>query len=340
MATYKAAQFTGYGGVDKIEINDATVPVLASNDVLIKVHAASLNPIDWKIAEGQLKMISKSTFPLRTGYDVSGVIEAVGTAVTTFSVGQAVYSRVGETAGTVAEFVVTQVEKIALKPTSLSHEEAAGIPLTALTAYQALDRAGFKNRTTRKFFVPAGAGGVGHMAIQLAKHSFNAEEVATTVSEKKIDIVKSLGADVVVDYHKDDFTQVLKDYDMAFDTTGEAIKQLAILKEGGSLYSIATIPDGDEIMKALGSVGFVTRKLLDVLSLRYRWAAQKKKVDYHYVFMSPNGAQLKEIAELADSGKLKVLVDSTHPFTLEGVRAAFERQKSGRATGKVIIKMI
>ncbi|TPX67913.1 hypothetical protein SpCBS45565_g03414 [Spizellomyces sp. 'palustris'] len=341
MATFKAAQFTSYGGPDKIVISDLPIPTADEPDsVLIKVHAASLNPIDWKRAEGMMKMLVKESFPLRTGYDVSGVVSSVGSGVTKFKVGDEVFGRIGQAeVGTVAEYVLSTEAKLALKPKSLTHVQAAGVPLTGLTAYQVLEKSNFASKPSRKIFIPAGAGGIGVMAIQLAKHLFNAETIATTVSEAKIDIVKDLGADVVVDYKKEDYTQVLKDYDMAIDTTGETKQQFAILKPGGTLYSIAALPNSEEA-NAVFPVGFFMGKVLDVLTYKLRWAANSKNIDYHYLFMSPNGTQLAEIGNLADQGKLKVLVDSTFPFTLEGVRDAFARQKQGRATGKVIIQVI
>ncbi|KAJ3183540.1 NADPh quinone reductase [Geranomyces variabilis] len=339
-ATFKAAAFSAYGDSSKLEIVELPFPVPAANEVVIKVHAASLNPIDWKRAGGQLKMFIADSFPLRTGYDVSGTVESVGSAVTNFTVGQEVYSRIDERAGTVAEYVATAQENIALKPAALSHEEAAGVPLAALTAYQPFKLSGFKDRESRKFFVPAGAGGVGMFAIQFAKHAFNATEIATTVSEAKISTVKDLGATTVVDYKKSDFAKELKDYDAALDTTGEARKIFGILKPGASVYSIAAVPSGDYIASVFPQTGFLLKQGLNLASAPARWAASRSKVDYHSFFMKPSGADLAEIGKLADAGKLKVLIDSTHPFTLEGVKAAFDKSKSGRATGKIIIKVI
>ncbi|KAI9013112.1 chaperonin 10-like protein [Gaertneriomyces semiglobifer] len=346
MATFQAAAFSSYGGPANITL----IPVpaidpssLPPTGVLIKVHAASINPIDWKRGEGQLKMLIRDTFPMRTGYDVSGVVEAVGATVTRFKVGDEVFGRVSESEmGTIAEYVVSTEEKLAVKPRSFSHAQAAGVPLTALTAYQVLQRSGFASRPdgSRKFFVPAGAGGVGQMAIQIAKQLFKAETVATTASPAKLEIVKKLGADVTVNYKEHDVTTELMDYDMVFDTTGEALKLLTILKEGGKLYSIATLPDGDEAANKMEGVGFLTRKLLDVLNLRLKWAAGRKGVEYKYVFMSPNGEQLAEIARLADAGTLQVNIDNVYPFTEAGVRDAFTRQKEGHATGKVIVQVI
>ncbi|KAJ3147400.1 hypothetical protein HDU86_008015 [Geranomyces michiganensis] len=339
-ANFKAAVFTAYGDSSKLRIDAVPFPVPASNEVVIKVHAASLNPIDWKRASGALKMFTSDTFPLRTGYDVSGTVESVGSAVTSFQVGQAVYSRVDERAGTIAEYAVTAQENIALKPNSLSHEQAAGVPLAALTAYQPLKLSDFKDRESRKYFVPAGAGGVGMFGIQLAKHAFNATDIATTVSEQKISTVKDLGATTVVDYKKSDFAKELKDYDFGFDTTGEAQKIFGIMKPGASVYSIAAIPSGDYISTVFPATGFLIKKALNIATMPAHWAASRAQVNYQHFFMKPSGQDLTEIGKLADAGKLKVLIDSTHPFTLEGVKAAFDRSKSGRATGKVIIKMI
>ncbi|KAI9094404.1 alcohol dehydrogenase zinc-binding domain protein [Phlyctochytrium arcticum] len=344
MATYKAAAFAAYGGEDQLHLIDVPKPdAPKATEVLIKVHAASINPIDWKVASGALKMLIKDTFPLRTGYDVSGVVEAVGPQVSSFKVGDEVYGRVEETTkGTIAEYVLTVEAHIALKPKTLTHVQAAGIPLAGLTAYQVIERSNFKSRPdgSRKFLVLAGAGGVGHFAIQLAHVAFNAEVVATTASAAKHETVKSLGADVVVDYKTEKIADKIQEYDMAFDTMGEASSLMEVIKPGGIVYSIATLPDSEETNTKFGKVGWMTGKLLDLMTVKYRWAASKKKQDYKYIFMSPDGKELAELATLVDNGKLKVLVDKVFPFTEQGVRDAFTRQKEGRAVGKVIIQVI
>ncbi|KAJ3023947.1 NADPh quinone reductase [Thoreauomyces humboldtii] len=343
MSTYKAAQFKAYGGPEQIELADLPIPSVGPLDVLIKVHAASINPIDWKRCGGDMKMMIPDTFPLRTGYDVSGTVEAVGTSVTQFKIGDEVYSRVGEEMGTIAELVITQEEKLALKPKSISHEQAAGIPLAGLTAYQALEKTGLKDRGTPwRLFVPGGAGGVASFAIQFAKRLFGATEVVSTASEPKIELVLSLGADSVLDYKKGNVYEGLSEFDFAYDTVGEVQRQLAIVKKGGFVYTIAAAPSGAEMAALAPQIGFMMKTILNVVSARVRWGASSKGLNYGFFVMHPSGKDLAHIAQLVDdpTSNFKVLIDSTHPFTLEGVRAAFARSKTGRSTGKVIIKVI
>lgn len=225
-----------------LRLGQSPEPQLRENDVMVEIHAASVNPLDGKIRDGEFKLILPYRLPLVLGNDVAGVVVRVGANVRQFKPGDAVYARPGQDRiGTFAEYIAIDAGDVALKPANLSMEEAASIPLVALTAWQALvERA--KLQKGQRVLIHAGSGGVGTKAIQLAKHL--GAHVATTVSTANIDLVKSLGADVVVDYKKDDFDKVLKGYDVVLNSLGKDTleKSLAVLKPGGKLISISGRP--------------------------------------------------------------------------------------------------
>lgn len=305
----KAVVFTAYTG--PVEIADVPTPELASDSVLIDVHAASLNPIDNLVRSGYLKDVIPVTFPHVMGYDVSGIITAIGADVTGFKVGDAVFARAHqEDAGALAEVARVKASALALKPTNISHAEAASIPLTGLTAWQALvDKAGLKEG--QQVLIHAGSGGVGTLAIQIAKYL--GAFVATTVSARNADLVTSLGADLVIDYKEQDFTKVIADYDVVFDMSGGEVMHdsFKVLKKGGKLVSIKG-QDTDDLAKKYG-------------------------VTFDWLFMEANGAQLTKLAEMITKGTLKPIIDSTSAFA--DAAKAYDKLADGHAVGKIIIDM-
>jgi NADPH:quinone reductase-like Zn-dependent oxidoreductase len=324
-----------YGSREIGKIGEAPEPEVRENDVLIAVHAASVNVIDLKIAKGEFKQILPFRLPIALGEDVAGVVVRVGPRVTRFHPGDEVYACADQDRiGTFAEYIAIDEANVAIKPRSLSMEEAASIPLVGLTAWQVLvERA--KLRQGQKVLIQAGSGGVGTIAIQLAKHL--GAIVATTTSAANIDLVKSLGADVVVDYRKDDFATVLRDYDVVLDSLGgEALeKALQVLKPGGKLIGIAGPPDPD-FAKLLGA-NVVLRLVTALLSRGIRKKAKARSQSYSFLFMQSNGKQLGEITSLVDAGIIRPVIDRSFP--LEAIKDALVYVQSGRARGKVIVKM-
>ena len=306
----KALQITRYGDRSVLELNEIAIPTPAANEVLIKVKAAGVNPVDWKVREGYLQGFLDHLLPLTLGWDVSGEVAAVGNQVTHLKVGDEVYSRpdIGKN-GSYAEYMTVVADEVAKKPSALTWQEAAGVPLAALTAWQALYEL-TKLAASERVLIHAGSGAVGQFAIQLAK--LRGAYVYTTTSAKNTDLVKSLGADEAIDYHNEDFSD-LKDIDIVFDTIGgeTLANSWKTLKKGGRLVSICESPDES--------------------------TATKHGVSGFYLFVQPNREQLDQLAALANAGKLKVNIDSE--FGLDEVAKAHERSESGRAQGKIIINV-
>jgi NADPH:quinone reductase-like Zn-dependent oxidoreductase len=267
---------------------------------------------------------------------MAGVVAKVGAKVTKFKVGDEVYSRVGDfRIGTFAEFIAVKESDLALKPNNTSMEEASSIPLIGLTAWQALVEIA-KVKKGQKVFIQAGSGGVGTFAIQLAKHL--GAFVATTTSSANVELVKSLGADLVIDYKKEDFVNILKDYDVVLHSNREAKvleNSISILKQGGSLVSL-TGPPTPEFAKEAG-LGWHFRVLMGLLSMSARRMAKKRNVKFKFLFMRAEGDQLNEITKLIESGVIKPVVDRVFPF--EQTNAALAYIETGRAKGKVVIKI-
>ena len=330
----KAFTLKKYDKKGVIELTDVPVPVIRENEVLIEIHSCGLNLLDAKIKSGEFKMILPYKLPLILGHDVAGVITQVGKNVKQFKPGDQVYSRVPDFhIGTLAEYIAVDEASIAMKPNNLSMEEAASIPLVALTAWQALvEKANL--RKGQKVFIQAGSGGVGTIAIQLAKHL--GATVATTASEKSFEMLKNLGADVLIDYKKDDFETILKDYDVVLNSqdTKTLEKSLRILKPGGRAISISGPPTSD-FAKAIGAPWFV-KAILSLLSSGIRKKARKLGVDYSFLFMTAEGKQLREISKLIEEGAIRPVVDKV--FAFEQANEALEYVESGRAKGKVVVK--
>lgn len=322
-----------YGSNDGVRIGEVPAPEPGDEDVLVQVHAASVNPVDFKIRDGKLKPILPYRLPFTLGNDLAGVVVQVGARVRRFQPGDEVYAR-PDRIGAFAEFISIKEDAVAHKPKALTMEEAASIPLVGLTAWQALiERANLKSG--QKVFIPAGSGGVGTFAIQLAKHL--GALVATTTSTANVDWVMRLGADVVIDYRKDDFETILQDYDVVLDTLGgEALeKSLRVLRPGGKLISISGPPDPD-FAKDFG-LPWILRQAMRLLSYRIRKRARQHHVSYSFLFMKPSGDQLREIGSLIDAGIIRPVVDRVFPF--ESTKDALAYVEAGHAKGKVVIKV-
>jgi NADPH:quinone reductase-like Zn-dependent oxidoreductase len=324
-----------YGCGGTLRAGDMPEPEVREHDVLVQIHAAGINALDSKIRDGEFKLILPHRPPFVLGNDVAGVVVRVGARVRKFTPGDEVYARPDkDRIGTFAEFIAINEDDLAPKPTRLTMEEAASIPLVGLTAWQALvDIADL--RKGQKVFIHAGAGGVGTFAIQLAKHL--GATVATTTSAANIDLVKRLGADVVIDYRKDDFETVLHDYDVVVNSLdNETLKKsLRVLKPGGKLISISGPPD-PAFAREIGKP-WILRPVMRVLSYRIRKAAKRRQVTYSFLFMRANGDQLREITSLIDSAIIKPVMDRVFPF--ESTNEAMAYVDKGHAKGKVVVKV-
>ncbi len=324
-------------GKDGARAADIPEPAVGERDVLVRVSAASINPLDKMVRNGEFKQLLKYRRPFVLGHDVAGVVTQVGSAVSGFEVGDEVYARPRDLRiGGFAEFIAIDADDVAPKPASLSLEEAAAVPLVALAAWQILvERAHVK--PGQKVLVHAGAGGLGSTVIQLAKHL--GATVATTANTRSEELVRILDADVVVDYTKEDFSKVLSDYDLVVDAVGGANleKSLTVLKPGGLAISVVGPPDA-AFAKQLGAPS-VLGLVMTALSRKIRKQAKALGVRYEFFFMKANGSQLRKLSTLYDSGKLRPVIDSTFPFdqTLEAM--AYVEQGRTKA-GKVVVSMV
>ena len=331
----KAFIVDGYGGPDRVRFGESPDPKVGENDVLVQVHAAGVNPLDSKIRNGDFKQILPYRFPLILGHEAAGVVVRVGSRVRRFKPGDEVYARARDgRIGTFAEFIAIAEDDVAHKPKSLTMEEAASIPLVGLTGWQALiEKAHLKKGD--KVLIHAGSGGVGTFAIQLAKHL--GAIVATTASPASFDLLKRLGADTTIDYRKDDFETILKDYDVVLNSlSGETLdKSLRVLKPGGRLISISGPPDPD-FAKDIGA-SWILRLAMRLLSYRIRRKARHRRVRYSFLLMRASGDQLREITSLIESGIIRPVVDRVFPF--ESTKEAMAYVETGHAKGKVVVKV-
>lgn len=331
----KAFIMDRYGKADVLRAGEAPEPVLRDDDVLVQIHAASVNPLDAKIRNGEFKLLLPYRLPLILGNDMAGVVVRVGAGVRQFRVGDEVYARPDdERIGTFAEFIAVRESSLALKPKTLTMEQAAAMPLVALTAWQALvERGGLKKG--QKVLIHAGSGGVGTVAIQLARHL--GATVATTASAANAAMLKQLGADIVIDYKNDDFSLLLNDYDLVLDTQGGVTqkKSVAVLKRGGRMVGIAGPPDPD-FARARG-VNPLVRLVMRALSYGIRKKASAAGASYSFLYMGASGEQLRRIAGLIDAGAIRPVVDRVFPFA--ETREALAYVETGRAKGKVVIKV-
>jgi len=332
----KAFIIDRYGKNEVGRIGETPEPEVRDDDVLIQIHAASINALDSKIKSGEFKLILPYHFPLILGNDLAGTVERVGARVRSFKPGDEVYARPDDDRiGTFAEFIAVKESSLALKPKNLSMVEAASVPLVALTAWQVLVETA-KLKKGQKVLIHAGSGGVGTIAIQLAKHL--GAFVATTTSTANVAWVKALGADVVIDYKQQDFATVLRDYDVVLNSlgNGELNKSLQVLKPGGHLISISG-PPTPAFAIARGLV-WPLRQVLRLLSFGIRNKAKKNGGHYTFVFMRADGAQLREITALIESGAIRPIVDKVFPF--QDTHKALAYVDSGRAKGKVVVQVV
>lgn len=332
----KAFILEKYGKGSSLRLSQVPEPGLRDDEVLVKVHAASVNQLDAKIKNGEFKLILPYRLPIILGHDVAGVVVRVGPKVSQFKPGDEVYSRPDDLRiGAFAEFIAIKEDSLAIKPKALTMEEAASIPLVGLTAWQALiEKANLK--PGQKVFIQAGSGGVGTFAIQLAKHL--GAFVATTTSAANVEWVKGLGADLVIDYKKDDFEKILKDYDVVLNSQDSETltKSLTVLKPGGKVISISGPPDpafGGEI-----GASWLMKQILRLLSYGVRKKAKHRNIDYSFLFMKASGPQLRQITALMNSGAIRPVLDRVFPFAETPEAMAYV--ETGRSKGKVVVKVL
>ncbi|MBM7044316.1 MULTISPECIES: NADP-dependent oxidoreductase [Rhizobium] len=318
-----------------LRLGEVPEPELRESDVLVEIHAASVNLLDAKIRDGEFKLILPYRLPLVLGNDVAGLVVRVGSKVRRFKPGDEVYARPSQDRiGTFAELIAMNEADVAMKPKNLTMEEAASVPLVALTAWQVLvERARLKKG--QKVLIHAGSGGVGTIAIQLAKHI--GATVATTTSTANVDLVRSLGADVVVDYKKDDFEKALQGYDVVLNSLGKDTleKSLRVLKPGGKLISISGPPD-PEFARQNGS-GWLLQQVMRLLSFGIRRKSKRHRVSYSFLFVTANGGQLEQITSLIEAGAVRPVMDRVFPF--DKANEALAYVETGRAKGKVVISV-
>lgn len=320
---------------EPVQLKKVAMPSIGPEDVLVKISAASINPLDLKIREGKLKPILPYKLPLILGNDMAGVVVKVGPKVTKFTVGDEVYARPNQDRiGTFAEYISVAEQDVAHKPKTLSMGEAAAVPLVGLTAWQILvERANIQKGD--KVLIHAGSGGVGTFAIQLAKYL--GAYVATTASKDNLTLVKDLGADVVIDYKTQQFEDILHGYDLVLDTQGGSTleKSVQVLKPGGRIVSISGPPDY-AFAKSAG-LNIVLRVAMTMLSRKIHKLAKRHGVGYSFLFMASSGEQLTELAKLIDQGVIRIVIDRMFPF--ESTKEALAYAEGGRAKGKVVVSI-
>jgi NADPH:quinone reductase-like Zn-dependent oxidoreductase len=324
-----------YSKPDQVAFVDTPRPVPKPDEILVQVHAAGLNPIDNMIPKGTFKPILRLQLPATLGSDLAGVVVEVGSRVTRFKAGDAVFASVFDLGtGALAEFALVPESAAALKPANLDFVQAASIPMVGLTSWQALKER-VHLQPGQKVFIPAGAGGIGTFAIQLAKYL--GANVGTTTSTGNVDLVRSLGADEVIDYKKQQFEDALQGYDAVLGTVrGDAIeKSLRILKPGSAVVSLVGPPDA--AFARAREMNFFMVLVFELLSRKIIGHAKKRGVAYSFLFVHPNGGQLAEIGELLKAGRIRPVIDKVFPF--EQAKAALAYLEQGRAKGKVVVQM-
>jgi NADPH:quinone reductase-like Zn-dependent oxidoreductase len=318
-----------------LEMMELPRPSPGPHDLLVRVRAASVNPVDFKIRDGLVKVLTPYSFPLILGNDLAGDVEAIGPAVTRFKAGDAIYSRLDTgRIGAFADYALVSQSAAAKKPARLDYVRAASLPLVGLTAWQALIDVA-RLRAGQKVLIHAGSGGVGTFAIQLAKHL--GAQVATTASAKNHALVKSLGADVAVDYKTTRFEEVTRDQDVVFDTQGgdTLLRSFGAIKPGGVVVTIGGRPDG-KFARAWGlSLPFVW--ILALLNRKVDRLARERSARFEYMFVRASGEQLEEVGALVDQGVIQPVLDRTFP--MEAAADAVSYVESGRTVGKVVIRV-
>ncbi len=331
----KALILKKYGKSDGIQFADVPPPSPKPDEILVRVHAVGLNPIDTMIPKGTFKPILRFQLPATLGSDLAGVVVETGSRVTRFKVGDAVFASIFDLGtGSLAEFAIVPESAAALKPSNLDFVQAASIPMVGLTAWQA-----FKERALvqpgQKVFIPAGSGGIGTFAIQLAKHL--GAKVGTTTSTGNVELVRSLGADEIVDYKKQDFETMLRDYDLVLGTVrGDAIeKALGILKPKTNVVSLVGPPDA-AFARGRG-MNFLMKFVFGLLSRKIINKSRKSGIEYSFLFVHPDGGQLAQIAALIEGGHIRPVIDKVFPF--EQSKEALAYLEQGRAKGKVVVQI-
>jgi len=331
----RAFVLTGYGAItDNVRLAQLPDPVAASGEVLIEVHAASLNPIDFKIVHGDLKRVSKYKLPRPFGFDASGVVKSVGAGAGRFKPGDTVYLRASrDTIGTFAEQIAVDEKFVALKPFILSHAQAASLPLVGLTTLQGFARAGA--RAGQRILIHAGSGGVGTFAVQYARHL--GLHVTSTTSSKNADFVRSLGAEKIIAYDRENYLEQGGDYDIVYDTLGGAftVDAFKVVKRGGTVISLSGPPDRDFARRE--GAGLLVRVAVWLMGRKVYAASAEAGAAYCWFFTESNGDQLRDIARLIDSGAIKPVID--REFAFEQLPDALSYLEAGRARGKVVLKL-
>lgn len=331
----KAIVIERYGKDVPLQLVEVPIPTIGEKDILVEIHAASINPVDYKIRDGKVKMLLTYQMPLIVGNDFSGKVIKTGPKVSKFRIGDEVYGRPRKSRiGTFAEYLSVHEDDVSLKPKNLSFEEAASLPLVGLTTWQAFHEI-LELKEGQKILIHAGAGGVGTFAIQLAKQM--GAYVATTASDKGNELVKSLGADEIINYKEEDFEEILKNYDAVFDTLGgEALeKSFTVLKPHGQIVSVSGLPNRKFAIQ--NNLGLLKTILFSIVSRKMTELEKKHDAIYNFLFMKPSGEQLSHIKKLVEEGKIRPIIDQIIPF--EDAQKAIKYVEKGRAKGKVILKM-
>ncbi|WP_028103897.1 NADP-dependent oxidoreductase [Pseudoduganella violaceinigra] len=332
----KALVLKRYGGAKHVEFADLPRPTIRPDEILVQVHAAGLNPIDNVIPTGSFKPIIKLQLPATMGSDLAGVVVEVGSRVTRFKVGDAVFASTFDLGvGALAEYAAVPEHAAALKPENLDFVQAASVPMVGLTSWQALaERA--KVQPGQKVLIPAGAGGIGSFAIQLAK--LLGAKVATTTSTPNVQFVRQLGADEVVDYKKQQFEELLRDYDVVLGTLrgGELEKSLQVVRPGSSIVSLIGPPDAAFAQKR--GMNFLMKFVFSLLSRKIIRMAKKRGANYSFLFVRPDGERLAKIGEHLAASRLHPVVDKVFPFAQAKEGLAYLGQ--GRAKGKVVVQLV
>jgi NADPH:quinone reductase-like Zn-dependent oxidoreductase len=331
----KALTFKRYGKSPEIGFTDVPRPTLKPDELLVQVHAAGVNPIDNMIPTGLFKAVVKFDLPATLGSDLAGVVTEVGSRVTRFKPGDAIFASIFDLGtGSIAEFAVVPESAAALKPANLDFVQAASIPMVGLTSWQALKER-LKLQAGQKVFIPAGSGGIGTFAIQLAKHL--GAKVGTTTSTGNVELVRSLGADEIVDYKKQEFENVLHGYDAVLGTVrGDSMeKSVGILKSRGAMVSL--VGPLDAAFARARRLNFVLTFVFAMMSRKIKRLAKKREVTYSFLFERPDGNQLAEIGELLKAERIRPVIDKVFPF--EQAKEALEYLAQGRSRGKVVVKV-
>lgn len=333
----KALVLERYAKSNQLRLTEVPRPRIKPDEILVQVHAAGLNPIDTMIPKGTFKPILKFELPAIMGSDLSGLVVEVGSQVTRFKPGDAVYASIFDTgSGALAEYAVVHETAAAQKPEKLDFVQAASIPMVGLTSWQAFQAHGAAIKRGQKVFIPAGSGGIGTFAIQLAKYL--GASVATTTSSQNIEWVKRLGADVVIDYKTQAFENLLHDYDFVLGTVrGDGIeKALQILKPNAQVVSLIGPPDASFARKR--GMNIVMQWVFRLISSKIIRLANKRNIQYAFMFVQPDGQQLSNIAKILDDGHIKPVIDQV--FSFEQSLQALAYLESGRAKGKVVVRLI